>query len=126
MQPDLLDVPCSLCFLISVVQDTRFNFAWDDCIPGEIANNAYAIICFFVWGGGKQYVFSADCRPLSGCLLLFPRKLMWTDSTVIRFFILLVYYLFHFSLAEWIQLIGKHMADEDWAKVMLLSRVFVP
>ena len=23
---------------------------------------------------------------LSGCLLLFPRKLMWTDSTVIRFF----------------------------------------
>ena len=62
---------------------------------------------------------------LSGCLLLFPRKLMWTDSTVIRFFILLVYYLFHFSLAEWIQLTGKHMADEDWAKVMLLSRVFV-
>ena len=51
MQPDLLDVPCSLCFLISVVQDTRFNFAWDDCIPGEIANNAYAIICFFLGGG---------------------------------------------------------------------------
>ena len=49
--------------------------------------------------------------------------LMWTDSTVIRFFILLVYYLFHFSLAEWIQLIGKHMADEDWAKVMLLSSI---
>ena len=28
----------------------RFNFAWDDCILGEIANNAYAIIC--LWGGG--------------------------------------------------------------------------
>ena len=52
LQPDLLDVPCSLCFLISVVQDTRFNFAWDDCIPEEIANNAYAIICFFGGGGG--------------------------------------------------------------------------
>ena len=55
MQPDLLDVPCSLCFLISFVQDTRFNFAWDDCIPGEIANNAYAIIIFFfLWGWGGQ------------------------------------------------------------------------
>ena len=60
---------------------------------------------------------------LSGCLLLFPRKLMWTDSTVIRFFILLVYYLFHFSLAEWIQLTGKHMADEDWAKVIFMKSI---
>lgn len=24
-------------------------------------------------------------------------------------------HLFHISLAEWIQLTGKHMADEDWA-----------
>ena len=104
--------------MISFVQDTRFNFAWDDCIPGEIANNAYAVIWFLFGGGlgGKQYVFSADCRPLSGCFLLFPRKLMWTDSTVIRFFILLVYYLFHFSLTEWIQLTGKHMADEALGK----------
>ena len=73
----------------------------------------------FFWRGGlggKQYVFSADCRPLSGCFLLFPRKLMWTDSTVKRFFILLVYYLFHFSLTEWIQLTGKHMADEALGK----------
>ena len=60
---------------------------------------------------------------LSGYLLLFPRKLMWTDSTVIRFFILLVYYLFHFSLAEWIQLTGKHMADEDWAKVIFMKSI---
>ena len=29
---------------------TRVHFAWDDCILGEIANNAYAIIC--LWGGG--------------------------------------------------------------------------
>ena len=105
-------------FVTSFVQDTRFNFAWDDCIPGEIANNAYSVIWFFLEGGlgGKQYVFSADCRPLSGCFLLFPRKLMWTDSTVKRFFILLVYYLFHFSLTEWIQLTGKHMADEALGK----------
>ena len=60
---------------------------------------------------------------LSGCLLLFPRKLMWTDSTVIRFFILLVYYLFHFSLAEWIQLTGKLMADEAWAKVIFIKSI---
>ena len=79
-----------------------------------LCNNLF--LCLGGWGGGKQYVFSADCRPLSGCLLLFPRKLMWTDSTVIRFFILLVYYLFHFSLAEWIQLTGKHMADEALGK----------
>ena len=73
--------------------------------------------------GGKQYVFSADCRPLSGCFLLFPRKLMWTDSTVKRFFILLVYYLFHFSLTEWIQLTGKHMADEALAKVIFMKSI---
>lgn len=54
MQPDLLDVPCSLCFLISFVQDTQFNFAWDDCIPGEIINNAYAIICLGGGGMGEQ------------------------------------------------------------------------
>ena len=49
---------------------------------------------------------------------------MWRDSTIIRFFILLVYYLFHFSLAEWIQLTGKLMADEDWAKVIFIKSIF--
>ena len=31
---------------------TRVHFAWDDCILGEIANNAYAIICLWEGGGG--------------------------------------------------------------------------
>ena len=48
---------------------------------------------------------------------------MWRDSTTIRFFILLVFHLFHFSLAEWIQLTGKHMADEDWVKVIFMKSI---
>ena len=36
---------------------TRVHFAWDDCILGEIANNAYAIICLWEGGGGNKMYY---------------------------------------------------------------------
>ena len=38
----------------------RFNFAWDDCILGEIANNAYAIIVCGEGAGGRETRFIID------------------------------------------------------------------
>lgn len=76
-------------------------------MPGEIANNALF--------GGTNKVHYRQTEGFQWLLTFVPKM-----ANVERFGCNKVVYslschLFHISLAEWIQLTGKHMADEDWA-----------
>lgn len=62
--------------MISFVQDTRFNFTWDGCIPGEIANNAYGVIWFFFGGGvgGQTICIFGRLQAFEWLLSFVPKK----------------------------------------------------